>query len=389
MKKKWMASTALACSCMLLISGCSGNKADDFDAVAYTTAYLDGMIRGNVDTLSSLSGVSSDDLTATFNSMIDDLVSSSIGGDGSSPGSTQISPQLRQDYTDFWKQAFSNTKYDVKKADKKENTYQITVDTQQMQLYTAMEPIYDEKLADYLKDNSVDSDQYIEDVYSLMLEAYQTALDKAEYNDPESVTVTLQKDDSEQWSISSDDMTTLKNALIDLASLNPSADGTTGTPAQVTAEDIANSQSEGAPNMEYPKDLESTPACKVGDAITIQSDGKDVATFTIDKVEVTDDRSEYDTSNPDKVIVITYTYKNLAFDDPLLYDQMSFRVLDGDTVCLPYYLADLTSPDLATTGGDAVTATAAYGISASCNEVTIYVDGAQIAFPFQVSASVS
>ena len=351
MKKKWMASTALACSCMLLISGCSGNKADDFDAVAYTTAYLDGMIRGNVDTLSSLSGVSSDDLTATFNSMIDDLVSSSIGGDGSSPGSTQISPQLRQDYTDFWKQAFSNTKYDVKKADKKENTYQITVDTQQMQLYTAMEPIYDEKLADYLKDNSVDSDQYIEDVYSLMLEAYQTALDKAEYNDPESVTVTLQKDDSEQWSISSDDMTTLKNALIDLASLNPSADGTTGTPAQVTAEDIANSQSEGAPNMEYPKDLESTPAYKV--------------------------------------IVITYTYKNLAFDDPLLYDQMSFRVLDGDTVCLPYYLADLTSPDLATTGGDAVTATAAYGISASCNEVTIYVDGAQIAFPFQVSASVS
>lgn len=389
MKKKWMASTALACSCMLLISGCSGNKADDFDAVAYTTAYLDGMIRGNVDTLSSLSGVSSDDLTATFNSMIDDLVSSSIGGDGSSPGSTQISPQLRQDYTDFWKQAFSNTKYDVKKADKKENTYQITVDTQQMQLYTAMEPIYDEKLADYLKDNSVDSDQYIEDVYSLMLEAYQTALDKAEYNDPESVTVTLQKDDSEQWSISSDDMTTLKNALIDLASLNPSADGTTGTPAQVTAEDIANSQSEGAPNMEYPKDLKSTPAYKVGDAITIQSDGKDVATFTIDKVEVTDDRSEYDTSNPDKVIVITYTYKNLAFDDPLLYDQMSFRVLDGDTVYLPYYLADLTSPDLATTGGDAVTATAAYGISASCNEVTIYVDGAQIAFPFQVSASVS
>lgn len=41
-------------------------------------------------------------------------------------------------------------------------------------------------------------------------------------------------------------MTTLKNALIDLASLNPSADGTTGTPAQVTAEDIANSQSEGS-----------------------------------------------------------------------------------------------------------------------------------------------
>ena len=389
MRKKWMLYTAFACSGALLISGCSGKQTDGFDATAYTTAYLDGMLRGNVDTLSSLSGVSSDDLTASFDSMIDDLVSSSIGGDGSAPGSTQISPQLRQDYTDFWKKAFGDTKYDVKKAEKKDDAYQVTVDAQQMQLYTAMEPIYNEKLTDYLKDNSVDSDQYIEDVYSLMLEAYQSALDNVEYNDPESVTVTLQKDDSEQWSISSDDMTTLKNALIDLASLNPSADGTDGTPTQVTAEDIAISQSEGAPNMEYPDDLESTPAYKVGDTVTIQSDGKDVATFTVDKVEVTDDRSEYDTSNPDKVIVITYTYKNLAFDDPLLYDQMSFRVLDGDTVCLPYYLADLTSPDLANAGGDAITATAAYGVSASCNEVTIYIDGAQIAFPFQISASIS
>ena len=389
MRKKWMLYTAVACSGTLLISGCSGKQTDSFDATAYTTAYLDGMLRGNVDTLSSLSGVSSDDLTASFDSMIDDLVSSTIGGDGSAPGSTQISPQLRQDYTDFWKKAFGDTKYDVKKAEKKDDTYQVTVDTQQMQLYTAMEPIYDEKLTDYLKDNSVDSDQYLEDVYTLMLEAYQTALDDVKYNDPEAVTVTLQKDDSDQWSISSDDMTTLKNSLIDLASLNPSADGTDGTPTQVTAEDIANSQSEGAPNMEYPEDLGSTPAYKVGDTVTIQSDGKDVATFTIDKVEVTDDRSEYDTSNPDKVIVITYTYKNLAFDDPLLYDQMSFRVLDGDTVCLPYYLADLTSPDLANAGGDAITATAAYGVSASCNEVTIYIDGAQIAFPFQVSASIS
>lgn len=62
-----------------------------------------------------------------------------------------------------------------------------------MQLYTAMEPVYNEKLADYLKDNSVDSDQYIEDVYTLMLEAYQSALDTVTYSDPQEVTVTFRK----------------------------------------------------------------------------------------------------------------------------------------------------------------------------------------------------
>lgn len=258
-----------------------------------------------------------------------------------------------------------------------------------MQLYTAMEPVYNEKLADYLKDNSVDSDQYLEDVYTLMLEAYQSALDTVTYSDPQEVTVTLQKDDSDLWSISSDDMTTLKNALIDLSTLTPSADGTDETPAQASAEEIANSQSEGAPNLEYPEDLGSTPAYKVGDTIPLQSDGKDVGTFCIDKVEVTDERNEYNPTNPDKVIVITYTYKNTAFDNPLLYDQMSFRILDGDTVCLPYYPSDLISPELANAGDDSVTATLAYGVSASCNEVTIYVEGTQIPTPFQVSASIS
>lgn len=114
-----------------------------------------------------------------------------------------------------------------------------------------------------------------------------------------------------------------------------------------------------------------------------------MGTFCIDKVEVTDERNEYNPTNPDKVIVITYTYKNTAFDNPLLYDQMSFRILDGDTVCLPYYPSDLISPELVNAGDDAVTATLAYGVSASCNEVTIYVEGTQIPTPFQISASIS
>ena len=74
MKKKWMVSTALLCSAALLVSGCGGKKTEGFDAAAYTTAYLDGMIKGNVDSLASLSGTSAEDLTAAFDTGIDELV---------------------------------------------------------------------------------------------------------------------------------------------------------------------------------------------------------------------------------------------------------------------------------------------------------------------------
>lgn len=128
-----------------------GKKADGFDAAGYTTAYLDGMIKGDTDSLASLSGTSAEDLTAAFDTGIDELVTSFFGSDDNTPGSTQISAQLRQDYTTFWKNAFADTKYDIKEAEEKDSSYQVTVETQQMQLYTAMEPVYNEKLADYLK----------------------------------------------------------------------------------------------------------------------------------------------------------------------------------------------------------------------------------------------
>lgn len=96
MKKKWMVSTALLCSAALLVSGCGGKKADGFDAAGYTTAYLDGMIKGDTDSLASLSGTSAEDLTAAFDTGIDELVTSFFGSDGNTPGSTQISAQLRR-----------------------------------------------------------------------------------------------------------------------------------------------------------------------------------------------------------------------------------------------------------------------------------------------------
>ena len=114
-----------------------------------------------------------------------------------------------------------------------------------------------------------------------------------------------------------------------------------------------------------------------------------MATFCINSVKVTDERSDFDSSNPEKVIVINYTYQNIGYDDPILYDQMSFQILDGKTVCDPYYIENLLPADIASKDGDPVTASLSYQVSGSCQEVIIYVNGVQIVFPFQVKADLS
>ena len=59
------------------------------------------------------------------------------------------------------------------------------------------------------------------------------------------------------------------------------------------------------------KELRQTPSHQAGEKFILQQDGQDAVEFSIDKVEVTEERSEFDPSNPEKVVVITYTYKNL------------------------------------------------------------------------------
>ena len=67
------------------------------------------------------------------------------------------------------------------------------------------------------------------------------------------------------------------------------------------------------------------------------------------KAQVTDERDENNASNPEKVVVIDYAYTNSS-DQALLLDSMSFKLVEGDTACTPYYAAFLKSPEPAEKG---------------------------------------
>lgn len=94
--------------------------------------------------------------------------------------------------------------------------------------------------------------------------------------------------------------------------------------------------------------IESAPLKKEY-AVTGES-GAEVYTLTIDAVSTTDERDSNNPSNPENVVVIDYTYKNTS-PEPLLIDDIRFKLVDGDTVYTPYYAGFLESAELIDEGG--------------------------------------
>lgn len=108
-------------------------------------------------------------------------------------------------------------------------------------------------------------------------------------------------------------------------------------------------QGEGMTDTTVPDldSIESAPADKEY-VITGQS-GAEQYTLKIDGIAATDERDSNNPSNPENVVVIDYTYKNNA-QEALLVDDMSFKLVVGDTVCTPYYSGSLDSAELINEG---------------------------------------
>lgn len=81
----------------------------------------------------------------------------------------------------------------------------------------------------------------------------------------------------------------------------------------------------------------------VGDTWTVDDQWK----FTIDSVELTDERNEFEESNPEQVIRIKYHYENLGYEDDImdgLFIDLGSdgQLIDSDgNVCSEYPLGDM------------------------------------------------
>lgn len=365
----------------VLASGCSQK---DFDAKSWSSACLDSILKGDDTAVRQLAkdqaDAEADQLASIRSQLLSQQVALSLGNTDDGPGNIQFSPEVEQNYTTLWEDIFAKTDYSVSSAEKTDdNSYQITLAAKQLELYGTLEEILPEKLQEYSEAVQTAGNTDTSELYSsVMLEAYQTALADAPYKEEASAEITLSRTEDDLWTIQQEDMNALLGNLLDLSVKN---DGLFNV-------DPEDAQTEASPSTTVPEITKDTVTASVGESISMEKDGKELAQFSVDKVEVTDARSPYDTSNPEKVVVITYTYTNTGSEDPLLFDEMSFTVEENGSVCSPYYLDDLQTADIAQKGQEAITASLAYGVSSGCTGITIHVKNPQLDTPVVVEAAV-
>lgn len=139
---------------------------------------------------------------------------------------------------------------------------------------------------------------------------------------------------------------------------------------QTPLEDI---QGEGMPDDTMP-DISGIDSIPIGETCVISSEsGTDLGSLRINDIRITTERNEQDTSAPESVAVIEYTYENSGSEEALLFDSMSFRLLQGETVCTPYYLSTLTLAEPAKKG-ESSSGQLAFIVDKDIKDVKIYFD---------------
>ena len=115
----------------------------------------------------------------------------------------------------------------------------------------------------------------------------------------------------------------------------------------------------------------------VGDTWTV--DGQ--WSLTVNSVEVTDERNEYEEGDPAQVIIIDYTYENIGYEDPngimngLFLDFGSAQIVDqSGQMCRQYMLMSVTDlPQEAPVGATCHANTSVGLTTADGDSVTIYM----------------
>lgn len=89
-----------------------------------------------------------------------------------------------------------------------------------------------------------------------------------------------------------------------------------------TSTESSNSSSSSSTTEQTSSSSSTTATYKIGDTITFE----DEAQFTITGAEWTDERNQFDDTNPEKVLKVTYNVTNLSNDDYFLGSDLELYV---------------------------------------------------------------
>ena len=112
----------------------------------------------------------------------------------------------------------------------------------------------------------------------------------------------------------------------------------------------------------------------IGETVTYTKNSKDLIHFTVDSVRNTDDRNEFADSQPEQVIIIHYSYENIANEDDIYFSSINFKVIDeGGNVCETYPASINTYPQTAPIGTKSE-GEEAYGLKQQSSKIKLIVE---------------
>lgn len=195
-----------------VLGGCGGS----FDASAYVKALMDNSYKGDSSAFLEEEVGTKEQAEKLYEEGIDTEMSGITTG-------VQLSEELQGEFRDVLKDVFKNVKYTVGDATKKDDSYEVEVKYQKMNIFApAMETFQADSEAYVAEmtqkaangEDTPSEDEINEQVYTMLKDAIKGAMGSVTYGDEETTTVRIELKDK-VWTPNEDDLYNLELLLFD------------------------------------------------------------------------------------------------------------------------------------------------------------------------------
>lgn len=206
---------------ILLLGAFAACTGEEFDAGAYLKAILDNSYYGDATAIVEQEIGTAEEAAMLYEQGIDAQMNAMFTG-------VTLSDALSAEYRQFYKDLYSSVRYTIgEAAEIDENTIEVTVTYERMNLFVNAMTAYETKITELveawtqaaLNNEEVPSDEAMnEELFATLKECMTTALAEVSYEEPADLTIRIELADDE-WKPNQEDLLKLENALFDFEGL--------------------------------------------------------------------------------------------------------------------------------------------------------------------------
>lgn len=184
----------------IVTSGC----AKEFDASGYAKACIDAMYQGKFTEYAKLLNISEEEANADREAMAEEVVDAEFTAD------PYITAEQKEEYQQLILSAYEKTKYEVGKAEKTEDGYEVSVEVEPALIIGTFENGLEKKYMEAVQANTMDETQ----IYPIAFAYFKECIDNVAYAESTTATVKVAKNKDGVWQISEAEMMKLESVML-------------------------------------------------------------------------------------------------------------------------------------------------------------------------------